>query len=288
MGLEGHRQLHGLLLLVICVAVGAAGVRYAFRKAQNVQTVRHPDASNDPHALLAGANHFYFLFNSSAAEPLYARAEQLFRERGDARDELYAKIGRIRGQAETMSFVETSNFLASKLATPLVQNDRELKLWCLTAKGMTDIEIDVPAAKRDWEDAQKLAHLLKEKQWEARAKGELGLIAFLDGDGVKAGRLIGSALLSAIESGDVGAQVRYLELLGNGMNELRRQHEALYFFNRAIKLATSTQDAGFPFMAYEGKAEALTAISKTEEARAVLTSAHIMEPWRISSMGSPG
>lgn len=229
--------------------------------------------SNNPQVLLSEANRFSFLSNSYAAEPLYARAEQLFRERGNRRNELYAKVGRIRAQAETMSFVDISNFLGAQLATPLVQNDPELKLWCLTAKGSTDNEINVPAAKHDWEDAQKLAHLLKERQWEARSKGELGLIAFLEGDSWKAARLVGGALMSAMASGDIGAQIRYLELLGNGLSVQRRQEEALYFFNRAIKLADSCKDCGFPFMAYEGKGEALTALNKPDEAKSALAEA---------------
>jgi hypothetical protein len=50
-------------------------------------------------------------------------------------------------------------------------------------------------------------HQLKEKQWEARARENWGLITFLDGDGLKAGRLMGGALLSAMATGDVGATV---------------------------------------------------------------------------------
>jgi hypothetical protein len=60
----------------------------------------------DPQVLLAAADHFYFLNNGPAAAPLYSRAEKLFSERGDARNALHAKVGRLRSEAETMSFVE--------------------------------------------------------------------------------------------------------------------------------------------------------------------------------------
>ena len=60
----------------------------------------------DPQVLLGAADHFYWLNNGPAATPLYAKAEKLFSERGDARNELYAKVGRLRSEAETMSFVE--------------------------------------------------------------------------------------------------------------------------------------------------------------------------------------
>ena len=46
--------------------------------------------STDPRTLLGFADHFYWLNNGPAAAPLYARAEKLFSERGDARNELYA------------------------------------------------------------------------------------------------------------------------------------------------------------------------------------------------------
>lgn len=246
-----------------------------------IRSSRHPRLapqrgiieSTDPEQLLAEANRLTWLFNGPAADPLYARAESLFRQAGDRRDELYAKIGRLRAEAETMSFVDISNYLAAELKTPLVQSDPELKLWCLTSKGYTDIETDRVSAKKDWEEAQALAKTLGEKRWEIRAEGELGLIAFLEGNSAKADRLVGGALLSTMASGDVGGQIRYLELIGMGLNEIKRPEEAIPFFDRAINLAARTTDAGFPFMAYEGKAEALSALGKADEARATLTHA---------------
>src|SRR4029077_6338239 len=44
-----------------------------------------------PQAVLSSADHFYGLNNGPAATALYARAEKLFSDRGDARNELYAK-----------------------------------------------------------------------------------------------------------------------------------------------------------------------------------------------------
>jgi hypothetical protein len=92
-----------------------------------------------------------------------------------------------------------------------------------------------------------------------RAAGELGLIAFLEGNPGQAARLVGGALLSTMASGDTGGQVRFLELLGAGFEEVNRNAEALRFFERAIKLADAEKDSGLPFMAYEGKAQALVA-----------------------------
>src|SRR5580658_3295103 len=134
--------------------------------------------STDPQALLGIANHFYWLNNGPAASPLFARAEKLFAAQGDSRNELYAKVGRLRSEAETMSFVELSRVLNEQLQNPIVRNDSRLRLWCLIAKGYTDLEIDYRASKRDWLEGQDIAKSLGEDQWVTRAHGELGLIAF--------------------------------------------------------------------------------------------------------------
>ena len=224
--------------------------------------------SSDPQVLLKAADYFYFLNNGPASGPIYARAEKLFSERGDARNEIHAKVGQLRSQAETMSFVDLSRFLNEQLQNPLVQADKKLRLWCLIAKGYTDIEIDYRASKRDWVEAQDIAKSLGEDQWVTRASGELGLIGFLEGNPGRAARL-----LSTMTNGDTAGQVRFLELLGRGFEEVNRHAEALKFFERAIKLAEANPDCGLPFMGYEGKAQALNSLGKTEEANAVLESA---------------
>jgi len=175
-------------------------------------------------------------------------------------------VGRIRAQSETMSWVDVSEVLGKQLDLPIVKSDQELRLWCLAAKGYTDLEINPVSAKRVWTEAQGIAHDLREPQWEARAQGELGFVAFLEGDSRRAAIMVGDAFLSAKASGDTGNQVRLLEMMGNGFNEAKRYGEALAFFERAIKTSRSNRDAGFPFMAYEGEAQALAAQGKISEA----------------------
>jgi tetratricopeptide (TPR) repeat protein len=231
-------------------------------------------ASNNPDTLLAEANRLAWVFNWPKAEPLYVRAEELFKQRGDTRNEIYARVGRIRAQAEaSSSWVEVSEMLAQQLEFSVAKTDQRLRLWCLAAKGYTDLEINPRSAKRAWTEARKIAHTLKEPEWEARAGGELGVITFLEGDSRRAGTMVGDAFLSAMASGDVGAQIRYLELLGQGFTEGKRYAEGMAFFNRAIKIANATPDVGFPFMAFEGKAECLVAQCKPDEPRSVLEQA---------------
>lgn len=232
-----------------------------------------PESSADPQVLLAEANRLYWLNNGPRAAPLYAKAESLFASRGDARNELYAKIGHLRSEAETMSFVDLSRFLNDQLQNPIMREDPRLRLWCLAAKGYTDIEIDYQAEKRDWLEARQIATELGEDRWATRATGELGIIAFLEGNTGQGAKLLGSALVSTMTNGDTGGQIRFLEMLGNGMVEVNRNSEALMFFERAIKLAEANKDSGLPFMGYEGKAAALVALGRPEEAQRVIEDA---------------
>jgi tetratricopeptide (TPR) repeat protein len=98
-------------------------------------------------------------------------------------------------------------------------------------------------------------------------------IAFLEGNPGRAARLLGGALISTMSSGDTGGQIRFLEMIGNGFEEVNRHSEGLRFFERAIKLADAEPDSGLPFMAYEGKAQALAALGKPDEAKRVLLDA---------------
>jgi len=259
-----------LAATIAVLAVTIASIRHFTLAHPSANPSTTPSTLTDPHAILAEADRLAWVFNSTRDAPLYARAEQMFAAKGDAADALHAKIGFMRATAETGSFPQISSFLAQQLATPLVKSNPHLRLWCLTAKGMTDIETNIGAAKQDWEQAEALAGKLGESRWKNRARGELGLIAFMQGDSMRAAYLVGAALITARARGDRGGQVRYLELLGNGMNELNRPEEALGFFGKAIDVASATPDAGFPFMAYEGKAQALTALGRPAEAKAVL------------------
>src|SRR5437899_786757 len=102
--------------------------------------------------------------------------------------------------------------------------------------------------RADWSAALEIAQALNEKDWEARANGELGLIAFLQGDHGAAVLKITGALAHATKSGDVAAQIRYLTLIGIGLSELGRSEQALGYFDRALKLGASTPGFEHPLL----------------------------------------
>ena len=104
-----------------------------------------------------------------------------------------------------MPFVQVSEMLGTELKNPTVQNDPKLRLFALTAKGYTDLYVNLASCRAAWEQALVTARDLGDRNWEARATGELGIVAFLEGDRTKAEKLVGSALLSVMKNGDVAA-----------------------------------------------------------------------------------
>ena len=218
-----------LALLVMATWQFAVSLIWDYHDSERAAKPKFLDPNN-PKEILSEADRLAWVFNSQAAEPLYARAEQLFAKSGDQADEIHARVGLIRAKAETMSFVDISQSLAKELEKSVVQNDPRLKLWVLAAKGYTDIEINPSSAKKEWQEARDIASRLGEKQWVERADGELAIFGFLDGDSTRAAGLIASALLHAIAYGDAGGQVRFLEMIGSGLEEEKRYENALYFF----------------------------------------------------------
>lgn len=230
----------------------------------------HPALRADAPSLLAEANRLSWLDNWSAAEPLYERAESLFRASGDRRDEVYARVGRIYAQGESHSWEEVSLALQQQVNDPITSIDDRLRLWCLAVKGRTDLDLDTESSERDWAEALEIANRLGEKQWASRAQGELGVIAFLHGNPTLAVSLIGQALIALHASEDAAGESRLLSMLGNGYNEVHRYAEARWFFRRAISILENTSDAGFPYTGYEGDAHALAGEGKQSEAVQVL------------------
>jgi hypothetical protein len=166
--------LVGLFAFLNRRVIGIHSILSAGKRLGRDTEPRQAETSTNPQELLAEANRLFWLNNGPKAAPLYAKAENLFANSGDARNALYAKVGRLRSNAETMSFVELSQFLNEQIQRPLVRDDPSLHLWCLIAKGYTDIEIDYRASKRDWLEVQDIAKSLGEDQWVTRASGRTG------------------------------------------------------------------------------------------------------------------
>ena len=68
--------------------------------------------------LIAEGDKLSWLKNWQAAEPLFEKAEVLFRERGDKRNELYAQISRMRGQLPSRGFSRPQRIWRRSWMTP--------------------------------------------------------------------------------------------------------------------------------------------------------------------------
>jgi CHAT domain-containing protein len=259
---------HSSFSLVILVVLLIVSLTFEWNSKSRTPHTYIVLKTASPNTLLAEANRLSWLGNWYAAGPLYQQAEGRFHASGDTENEIYARIGRIRAQAVNAPLDRTLSLFSNELEVTTMKP--KSRLWCLALKGYLEINSDSNSTKRDWTEALQIANTLGESQWAARATGELGVIAFLEGNTASAVSQLGKAILSAYRTGDTASQVRLLSMLGNGFNEERRFSEALTMFKRAIATTESTPDAGFPFMAYGGEAAALTGLHQTAQAKELL------------------
>lgn len=208
------------------------------------------------------------LYNWVDAGPDFAAAEKMYLAAGDQRNALYARLGVIRSLSEQRPLPETSAELAKYLeSNPILQTDKELRMFCLIVKGDFDGEFDSRAMREDWQQVATLARDLGDTKWQYRSLAQLGIAAFYDGDLETARKNVGGALAEATKNGDAGAQIRYMTALGSGLLESKLYEQALPYFDSASRIAAITPDAGFPFNTNEQKVTALIGLRQFDVAQ---------------------
>ena len=223
-------------------------------------------------AALAHALHLADLYNWAGAEQDFSKAEQIFRKSGDERNALYAQLGRIRSRIERdqRTLLQTSQHLAAQLETnPLLQTDKQLRMFCLIVKGDLDTETDPRAMRRDWEQVQSLARDLGDLKWEDRALGQLGMAAFYNGDVATARKDIAGALIAVSKAGDKGAQIRFLSIAGLGLTMVGMYEQALPYLDNALRIAQTIPDAGYPFITQTARLNTLIGLKRFDTAQKV-------------------
>jgi CHAT domain-containing protein len=153
------------------------------------------------------------------------------------------------------------------------RSDPDLRLQLLAMRGDIEFQYDLPAAEKTWTEVRRLASSLGRRAWVARATGELGTIAFLNGEVFKGGTMVALAYAEAEMYGDVTGRAKQLTALGEGLAEFGRPADAIHFFNRALTLYEANPDMYFPFTAYLGKARLLLATPQAAEGRKMLVTA---------------
>jgi CHAT domain-containing protein len=188
----------------------------------------------------------------------------------DERNAILARAVEVRGNIESLSLPSAARELDRLLATVPAQKDQSLRLQILAMKGDIEFQYDLLAAEGTWSDVERLAADIGHKGWEARADGELGCIAFLNGQAFTALKKVSASLLRAEVYNDVAEKMKRLTALGEGLAEFGRPADALAFFNRALALSSEQPDAYFPFTAYLGKARLLLERGSDEGRRMLL------------------
>jgi len=222
--------------------------------------------------LLKEADRLALLYNWPKAAPLYAQAHSLFEKSGDTKDVLFARLGYIWGTASIGVRPEISQEVSRYLQDPLVKEDLTLMLRALVTKAALDRNESESAARDPWERVLKLSRTLDDKRWEARAQAELAGITYLDGDVKSATAMLREALTSQYLR-DRAAAINYTGMVCGGFVEAGQPEAGLRYCNAALRLAWVVGDNGFPYLAYQGKARALFALRRNEEAEAVLQEA---------------
>ena len=241
---SSRRRTPRILLLVVGLLVAASG-----------SAVLTDDTAD---TLLQRALYFSDLYNWRAARPYFTRSQEMFEAVGDKRNALYARLGAIRAGAEPAPLPRLSYMLDEELAAnPLLQSDKELRMFCLIVKGDFDGESDTPAMRRDWTEVASLAQALGNTKWQYRAQGQLGFADFYDGDLPGAQRNVAQALIGAMKTGDIGGQIFYLSTTATGLVLQGMNDQATQYANRAIAIADANPDSGYPIIAHQARLSAM-------------------------------
>jgi hypothetical protein len=209
-------------------------------------------AGDTADTLLQRALYLANLYNWRAARPYFVKSQQMFEAAGDKRNALYARLGAIRSGADPTPIPELSYRLDQELATnPLLQSDKELRMFCLIVKGDFDGESDTPAMRRDWTEVASLARAQGNTKWEYRAQGQLGFADFHDGDLPSAQRNVAQALIGATKTEDIGGQIFFLSATAYGLAKQAMNDQAIQYADRAIAIADANPDTGYPMVAHQ-------------------------------------
>jgi CHAT domain-containing protein len=224
-----------------------------------------------PHWLLSEADRFAMLYNWPQAASRYAQAESMFGEAGDRRNALLARLGYFWASADAGVSPTVVDEVSTHLDDPFVQSDNELLMRALVTKAVLDRNANELTARGPWERILELAKAVGDHEWEARAKAELGQILYMDGDIKTAAGMVRDAIVAQYLGADFGAAIHYTAMVGNGFVETGQPEAGLQYSNLILRLNSLVPDRGYPFLAHQGKARALLAMNRPDEAASVLS-----------------
>jgi CHAT domain-containing protein len=216
-----------------------------------------PARAQDGPVLLAEAERLAFAGGMMKARALYAKAEAVFREQGDARNELYAKFGRLRKDLESDSYTAVREEIDRDISKEIVQKDPHLKMRALALRGLVNLNLNTRAAQEDWTEVYGIASTTNDPIWQNRATGFLAIIAGVSGNLGAAGVTLVRVIGAAAKLRDIGAELTFSTYLGNGMTLNGMADRALPILDAAIERARSREEADLPTQLYVAKIRAL-------------------------------
>ncbi len=157
-----------LVTLVACVLFSAARISNLTPQIPSSAASQQDEG----HRVLHEADRIAFLHNWTKAGMLFRKAETIFDDSGDVRNQTYAHIGRLRGMVETLSLPAVSEEIGTLLQTELARTDLKLRLLCLVSKGDIDFQIDPKSSKQLWGEVESLAQRLDQPIWLCRSRAQ--------------------------------------------------------------------------------------------------------------------
>lgn len=231
---------------------------------------RRPAGS--PDALLERADELAWNNAWLEADPLYQKAESLFTAQDKSSKALYAHVSRFVVRAESEPIPSLLLELKRAEAQPAAQNP-DTHLRVLLIEGMLDTNYDAAMARKTWDQVETIAIRRGYPRLAARAMGEQGIAAFLQGDVAAAGKRVRIAWVTAECLRDQAAHVRYASVYAAGLIELEQYESAMKVLDEAIHTAQTSRGVAYPSIAINYKIDALRGLHRYTEALALANEA---------------
>ncbi len=248
-------------------AAAALGITFGLAAGAYFYAVSPHHSSAPPESaqgLLDRADALAWNSRWAEAQPIYAKAQQLFEIQRQPSKALYAAISQLPPD-ESVSLRRNILRVREALQLPAAQ-DPETKLRLLTILGGFEIDYDAAQARATWQEVERLALKQGHLAQATRAVGDQGIAAFILGDTETAKDQVTKAWgLSKVER-DPAATVRYASVFGVGLVQVRRYKEALTPLNEAIRLAALHPEIASPTIAIYGKIDALEGLHEYDAA----------------------
>lgn len=201
----------------------------------------------------------------SGAAPLYAKAEVLFRSKGDASHALYARVSRAPLLMETTNLPSLIAELNGNLKLPAA-SDPAVRLRILEVKGRCEEEYDAGLAANTFAQVQSLAFAQHRLYLALRASGERGIMLFTLGKFDEAKGLVMRAYAVARFLHDPAARVRFASMIGRGLTQMGRPKQALKYLDEAITTQKHHPEVASPYVAIDAKVDCLSALGSNAAA----------------------